>query len=373
MNTVLKFLMWCAIDEQIEAGIAEFYSSAFQFISPITQQSLWQQFFEQCSTAVPSKTFASKDFLLLQQRKFKEALALNHPASIFRLGEQHESESHLYQNPFQGLNIQQDILRLNGSDRPYLQVEPPSWLYADALYQQILAMPTLYQHGRVVWGCLVHTHDIMHYPGDEHCDGEIIYDPTGRTNPAQLQVLAYNLHRLRGTQSKKPDVSRYIEHLNTEHSRIFAFPYPHSMSELAIRVSSIWFYRDHLPNGMLALPYFPILLCDDDKHRGHVMVLPARFWPKDFRDSWHHLANKNLTQHHDLSETLSNMPKHVAASAFSAVPSLALIYDNLDFNRNKQQFLQRFFKPLYANTFSMAHLMMIMLTLVIFTLVALML
>ena len=366
---VVRYSASSLSEEQIAAGMAEFYDSAFQFISPITHKSLWEQFYEPVPNTVPSKTAAGKDFLLIQQRKFKQALKQTHPASVFKLSSQQSDESQLYRNPFQHIRIQDEIWRLAAKDRHYLQVDVPQWLLGDELYKQVLAMPTLYQRGRIVWGCLVHTHDIMHYPGDEHCEGEILYDPTGRTDPAQLQVLAYQLYRLRGTKSKSPDVMHYIEHLNTEYSRIYDFAYPPTLSHLPMRVSSIWFYRRHLPNGMLALPYFPILLCDDEKYRGQVMVLPAWFWPKDLRDEWLTIANKRLVKHHDVSETLYKTPRHIKASEeyVNNVPHLKLIYQNLD---DHLQDHSGIFRPSAAALFSMRHMVMIAISAIIFTTVA---
>lgn len=338
-------------NEQVEAGMQEFYEGAFQFVSPLSHKVLWQEFFHEQLIPTPDPAPASKDFLLIQQRRFKKALSDIQPSQFFKNRQSNQGESSLYHNPFQNIKIQDEILRLPAKYRSYLQVNLPQWMIGDELYKQILAMPTLYQSGRVVWGCLVHTQEIMHHPGDEHCDGEIVYDPTGRTDPLKLFDLAQRLYRLKDTKAQSPDQFRYIQHLNTEISRISDYPYPESLSDLPLRISSIWFCRNHLPNGMLCMPYFPILISDNEKYRGQCMVLPAWFWPKELRNEWLNISSKRLGKQHDLAGLLMHPPKHAKISNDfpDAVPSLDLIYQEFELLSNKQHLMHNVFKTHFSH------------------------
>lgn len=317
-------------EEQLEVALAEFYESAQAFISPISQKSLWHTFFEENLQPLPSQIPAEKDFLLIQQRRFKSALNNIQPSLRLTAKPGFSCENEIYHNPFADIYIYEEIFKLPKKYRHYLQITPPQWLVGDELYKQVLAMPTLYQHGRVVWGCVVNTPDQMYHAGDEHCTGEILYDPTGRTPPDKLQFLAQQLYQLRGKKPQYPDQQDYIQHTQNEHSRLSYHPYPNSLSEQAIRISSIWFWRDHLPNGMLSMTYFPILICQDEKFLGQTMVLPAWFWPKKLRDEWLTISGKKIGKNKDLNTTLfKNLEDEKLKSSthyLARLPHLSLIF-----------------------------------------------
>lgn len=205
------------------------------------------------------------------------------------------------------IHISRKLDELPASLRHYLQVVPPDWLKQDILYKQILAMPMLLRHGRVVWAALVQANSLMFQPREENCPGEIVYDPTGTTEPGILLEMAQQLYQLKGTTPTQPDQLEYAHNLTGEMGRLFAHPFPQSLAATPLCISSIWFWRPHLPNGMLSLAYFPILLCDDEAFAGQVMPLPALFWPAALQQQWlqHDIAHQDYTQ----SNTLERLPK----------------------------------------------------------------
>lgn len=74
---------------------------------------------------------------------------------------------------------------------PYLQMLPPTSLYGDDLMTQFRHLHTLYQQGRVVWAALVHAENgLLQHDHTQANRAQIIYDPTGRTSPAQLDQYA---------------------------------------------------------------------------------------------------------------------------------------------------------------------------------------
>jgi hypothetical protein len=335
-------------ENQLEAALAEFYESAAAFISPISQKSLWNEFFEEDLQLRPSQKIATKDFLLIQQRRFKTALNTIQPSLHQKTSPNFSCENEIYHNHFSDIHIQDEIFKLPKKYRRYLQVEIPQWLIGDELYKQVLAMPALYQQGHVVWGCVVDTPESMYHAGDEHCVGEIIYDPTGRTTPAKLSELAQQLYQLRGKKARHPDQVMYIQHANTEHSRLSYHPYPASLSEYPVRISNIWFWRDHLPNGMLSMTYFPIVICHDEKHLGQAMVLPAWFWPKKLRDEWLTISLKKMGKNLDLTTTLfKNLEdeKHKNhEESLGRLPNLSLIFQEFDIQPRKKRMRTHLFK-----------------------------
>ncbi len=205
------------------------------------------------------------------------------------------------------INISRQLDELPATLRHYLQVVPPDWLQQDILYKQILAMPMLLRHGRVVWAALVQANSLMFQPREENCPGDIVYDPTGNTEPGTLLEMAQSLYRLKNSSPVQPDQQAYAQHLTGELGRLFAQPYPQSLAAVPLQMSSIWFWRPHLPNGILSLPFFPILICDDAAFAGQVMPLPALFWPAELQQQWlqHDIAHEDYTQ----ASILTRLPK----------------------------------------------------------------
>lgn len=243
------------------------------------------------------------------------------------------------------INISTKLDELPASLRHYLQVVPPDWLQQDILYKQILAMPMLLRHGRVVWAAVVQANSLMFQPREENCPGEIVYDPTGTTSLSTLLEMAQKLYQLKGTSPQQADQLQYAHNLTGEMERLFAHPFPQSLAALPLSISSLWFWRPHLPNGMLSLPYFPILLCDDDAFAGQVMPLPALFWPVELQQQWlqHDISHEDYTQ----VSTLSRQPKleqaqpplsYLFKGTYSSPKQIRLFLDPQQTRQDKQTF-----------------------------------
>lgn len=291
---------------QFEAAMAAFYAAAFEFISPFSKSSLWQEYFEERLPELPDQSLAAPEFLQAQQQRFQAALSAQITAA--ETPEQQsdaQKSSTPLDNALSQLDIAAEIAKLPRHYRSYLQVIPPDWMIGDALYRQIEAMPALYLKGRVVWAALIQANKLMFEPQGANCPGEILFDPTGQTEPAELVRLAHQLFRLKGTAPAQADQFEYAQHLTNEVTRVVNHPFPQSIAPLPLRISSIWFWRFHLPNGMLSLSYFPILI-DEEKgsYAGEAMILPSWFWPKTVRETWLNTAKERLGVTHDLSESI---------------------------------------------------------------------
>ncbi|MFW2177979.1 MULTISPECIES: hypothetical protein [unclassified Moraxella] len=188
--------------------------------------------------------------------------------------------------------VQPILHQLQPHQRDYLQVMVSGWLQRDILFSQIKAMTTLYRSGRIVWASLVWANNRMFYPEEGHFSGEVVYDPAGKTSLEDLRYYAQKLYALKGTHPTAPDQAIYATHLTSETSRVFELPYPQSLANVSLKISSIWFWREHLPNGMLSDFVFPLIISDDTQ--GRVMVLPARFWEKGFYQAWLNKANERF-------------------------------------------------------------------------------
>ena len=174
--------------------------------------------------------------------------------------------------------------------RYYLQIRKPLWVKAnteDVFFKQLKALSLLYKEAKVVWASLVQANQSMFFPRDNNkysSLGEIIYDPTGWTSYKALEGYAQKLADLIENKVTEGDQLSHATRLRDGQDTISGAEYPKSLSKLPLKVSSILFWRKHLPNGLLSLNSFPILITNEQE--GVVTVLPARFWPQSFVDKW---------------------------------------------------------------------------------------
>lgn len=179
--------------------------------------------------------------------------------------------------PAQSLSfaLPQAIAQTPKAQLPYLQILPPSWMQTDKLICQIDALPKLYRKGRVVWGALVQANKWLFEHGNAvSCPAEIIYDKSGRTPPEQLREYASKLFKLKNTTPDNPELAEYAQHLSNERTRQFC-RIPQAISHMPVYSASVLIWRPHLPNGIITMPIFPIMITDDEEA---VSILPARYW-----------------------------------------------------------------------------------------------
>lgn len=211
------------------------------------------------------------------------------------------------------IDWQQALAQTPKNERAYLQILPPKWLQGDDLMTQMQALPQLYQRGRVVWAALVQANNLLFQANDTaNCPAEIIYDKSGRTPPDVLRQWAKELFSLKNTTPSEPELARYAAHITDERTR-FSGSIPKQISHsMPVFGASLLIWRLHLPNGILSLPTFPIVVADDCDE---VMILPAKYWA-------HTAHYQNWIQHQSLEEESSKQPAHSIANNQEIFPVL---------------------------------------------------
>lgn len=252
-----------------EAFLARFYEAAFGFETEITGK-LWMHCFEDSILEQTDDTLLDAEALTQFSQQFKDII----------VGKAVDSRC------FSDIAIIDCIRQLPIKYRPYLQVYPDWLTEKDELYRQIKAMTNLYKKGKVVWGALIQSNKLMFDTSEPtaNCPGEVIFDPTGQTDVDTLRQMAHQLFLLKNSSPTELDQQAYAQHLKNERTRVFNMLFPQSIAPLNLRMSTTWFWRLHLPNGVLSLGYFPILVCEEGN--GEVMVLPSYFWPIKFKNDW---------------------------------------------------------------------------------------
>lgn len=166
----------------------------------------------------------------------------------------------------------------------------PVWvsLNNDPLSYLFEHVDALLCEGRVVWGRLVQANNDLFQP--KFCFGapaEVIYDPQGRAEPQELEQVARQLFQYKASgesYAEDEELRSYVQHLRDEYTRKFDLTLPASVLPYPLKLSGTYFDQRQLPNGMLSLGYFPLLI--HDQHPGAVLPLPYTLWPAEFAAAW---------------------------------------------------------------------------------------
>lgn len=177
------------------------------------------------------------------------------------------------------------------SGREKAKINQPSWSKSDKKLEFLFTNENrLLTEGKVVWAALVQANPLLLKPIFRYgAPAELVYDPLGRMSKECLAEHANKLFAMKGR--KYPNelfyekMAFYAEHLENEATIVFGLDAPFDYSTYPLKVSSTYIDQLHLPDGMLTLPYFPILISDTCP--GAAKLLPCQFWPAQFRKEWY--------------------------------------------------------------------------------------
>lgn len=173
------------------------------------------------------------------------------------------------------LNMPTEIAKYPQAGLGYLQIVPPTWLKQDELYRQLENLANLYSRGRVTLGAIVPSNPHLQVQAVQELVVDVVYDPQGRTDIETLQEVAKNLAQLGTTPATNAQDQLYAQHLKQSDTRLFGFDVSKEISSTPLKVSTMFVWRAHLPDGRFALNYCPILV---DDYQGIATLLPAYFW-----------------------------------------------------------------------------------------------
>lgn len=177
------------------------------------------------------------------------------------------------------LNLENYITQLSKQDLSYLQIIPPSWMQEEqysAYLKQIHLLAHLYKEGRIVMAHIVQANRMLFSDDNPNsCPAEIVYDVKGESSIDELAEIAHKLFQLKHTTPDDPELRKYAEHLTNENTQLFN-NVPKVLTDKDLVTTTMFIWRPHLPNGVLSLGYFPILISDNCQ--GIATVLPTRFW-----------------------------------------------------------------------------------------------
>ncbi|BBM82302.1 hypothetical protein [Candidatus Uabimicrobium amorphum] len=178
----------------------------------------------------------------------------------------------------------------------YLKIDEP-YIEEDDLKTFFSAYENLLQNGVVVWGHLIQANFELYSSGKCDRPGEVVYckNPLLRCDVGRLEWIAAEIFNLKGTTPEDPSLKEIADYLTDGYIRVFGLPVPPAISRKDIyQISTVYFARHHLPNKKLSGSVFPVII-DKDNPRV-AMVLPHKYWPRDFLDHWNKQKNNHTTQ-----------------------------------------------------------------------------
>jgi Fe-S cluster assembly iron-binding protein IscA len=169
-------------------------------------------------------------------------------------------------------------------------VKRPEWLSSDDLINRLLLMQDqVIRDGVLRWACVVQANATLYRPGMGDSGAQVVYAPVGDVPLAELRTIADSMFAIKGTTPADPDEHRLADMLANEYERALDWPVPKTLTGGHDLITSIALLgRRHMPGGVLAGSYFPVLA--DPKSR-LVSFVPSHYWPKEFRDYWQREAD----------------------------------------------------------------------------------
>jgi hypothetical protein len=170
-----------------------------------------------------------------------------------------------------------------------VRAEPPAWMTAGGDPVRIFyeKQETLFRKGRIGWGALVEADDGVFARGEDDLPGVLVYseDEHFDARPAELAAIGARLLALKAAGAVGAfEQSRFAQLVRNDSGRPLAVQVPAALSAKEPLLSSFVAIRAHLPDGILAGGWFPVLI-----HPSSVvpMIVPSTFWPPSMVQAWH--------------------------------------------------------------------------------------
>jgi hypothetical protein len=143
---------------------------------------------------------------------------------------------------------------------------------------------TLFRKGRIGWGALVEIDPAALRSGADDLPGVLLHseDEHFDARPAELAAIGQRLMELRAIGGVS-EASRFSHLVRNDAGRPLGLQVPASLSAKEPVLSSFMAIRAHLPGGVLAGQWFPVLM-----HPSSLvpMIVPATFWPPALLAAW---------------------------------------------------------------------------------------
>jgi hypothetical protein len=169
-----------------------------------------------------------------------------------------------------------------------VRAEPPQWMNASGDPLRIFydKQETLFRKGRIGWAALVEADDGVFARGADDLPGVLVYseDEYFDARPAELAAVAARLVELKSAGAVGAfELSRFAQLVRNDSGRPLAVAVPAALNAHVPLLSSFVAIRAHLPDGLLAADWFPVLMHPSS---AVPMIVPFTFWPPALLAAW---------------------------------------------------------------------------------------
>ena len=169
-----------------------------------------------------------------------------------------------------------------------VRAEPPEWMSASGDPVRIFyeKQEILFRKGRIGWAALVEADDGVFARGGDDLPGVLVYseDEHFDARPGELAAVAARLRELKAAGAVGTfELSRFAQLVRNDSGRPLGVAVPAALNAKEPLLSSFIAIRAHLPGGVLAGDWFPVLM-----HPSSVvpMIVPSTFWPPALLAAW---------------------------------------------------------------------------------------
>ncbi len=176
--------------------------------------------------------------------------------------------------------------RFNELTLASLRVAAPSWMKpSDRLFEILERQTLLYAEGKIVWAALIQANNLLFSPGAADCPALLACsdDHYFDARPTELHEVAHKVFSYKGTAPADPELKALAELVTDEADRSMKFALPKVFSRKDIQMSTFMVFRKHIPNGVLNMKMFPVLI---HPATAAVMIVPFEFWPIEMIMMW---------------------------------------------------------------------------------------
>lgn len=175
---------------------------------------------------------------------------------------------------------------LRASTFESVQAPCPDWIKpSEPLYEILKQQQLLLTQGTIVWAALVQANNLLFSPGDVDCPAQLVYsrDPCFDSRPQELSAIASAIFKLKNTAPSDPAEKAMADRVTDEMDRTMGWRLPDLLTDKEVFSATFMVFRRHIPNGVLAAGFFPILVHPSTQA---VMIVPFEFWPIELIILW---------------------------------------------------------------------------------------
>ena len=171
--------------------------------------------------------------------------------------------------------------------------DKPDWdWWNEDLKHSVENWERVFIHGQLTWGRIIQVNTLLFQPGKDNCPGEVLIwlEKEKPFDAEAFDLIGSKLYEIKGYSEHfdpldEREEKAFAAYLEDQMMRVYGLKVPPRIADgLHVRVSTAFFQRRHIPNGVISHLLFPVLYLEQDPMV--VAMVPYKFWPKELLQQW---------------------------------------------------------------------------------------